>query len=170
MITISRTEWRRDPSGWLRRADAEPVEIVGEDGRVSMVLTSSATPEVRGPWCVYCGAEPADEHGECADCRAWLAANPPNDMDAPDGPVCGCGRPSRLESGACSYECDGTPTGGSDAAQGLPPSPSRVAALPRAGVLTEPIDATAPAGTTPSAVLRTLQTPTPGAGPTDSEE
>lgn len=103
----------------------------------------SATPEIRGPWCVYCGAEPADEHGECADCRAWWAGNQP---------------PA------------GTPTGGSDAAQGLPPSPSRVAALPRAGVRTEPIDATAPAGTAPSRGAETHVTQPAGAGPTESEE
>lgn len=33
-----------------------------------------------------------------------LGAPPPARMDAPDGPVCGCGKPSRHESGWCG-EC-----------------------------------------------------------------
>lgn len=31
----------------------------------------------------------------------------PNRMNAPDGPICGCGRPSRIQSGGCDRgDCD----------------------------------------------------------------
>lgn len=50
---------------------------------------------------------PAPGSVKCPDCYGFTVR--PNRMDAPGGPVCGCGRPSRLQSGACGQpECDPT--------------------------------------------------------------
>ena len=42
-------------------------------------------------------------HHDCAKSRPDVPR--PARMDAPDGPICGCGRPSTHESGWCGIPC-----------------------------------------------------------------
>lgn len=50
--------------------------------------------------CDFCNGRGVDtDGGGCIVCLGLKRA--PNRMDAPDGPLCGCGKPSVHESGCC---------------------------------------------------------------------